>query len=61
MNFDETIIQCPHCGEPVAVALDPSEGTHHEFIEDCSVCCRPIRIRIRFQELSSPSIEVERG
>ena len=35
---------CPHCGETVAVALDPGGGTRQEYIEDCQVCCQPITL-----------------
>lgn len=33
---------CPYCGERIEVVLDLSMGDHQEYIEDCSVCCRPI-------------------
>ncbi|HUE90664.1 CPXCG motif-containing cysteine-rich protein [Pseudomonas sp.] len=33
--------QCPYCGEQVEAVLDLSAGDQ-EYIEDCSVCCRPI-------------------
>lgn len=34
---------CPHCGEPIDTYPDPGGGELQEYIEDCSVCCRPIR------------------
>ena len=34
-------IACPYCGEPIEVLVDPSVEDQ-EYIEDCSVCCRPI-------------------
>lgn len=37
-------IQCPYCGESIAVAVDDSAGDQ-QYIEDCQVCCRPILIR----------------
>lgn len=37
-------ITCPHCGEPVVVELE-LDGGDQEAIHDCSVCCRPIRLR----------------
>jgi hypothetical protein len=36
-------IQCPYCGEEVVVIVDCSVG-RQVYIEDCSVCCRPIVI-----------------
>ncbi len=40
-----TSIQCPYCGEQIEVIVDCSVG-HQEYIEDCSVCCRPIVITV---------------
>ncbi len=34
-------ISCPYCGEPIEVIVDVSVESQ-EYIEDCSVCCRPI-------------------
>jgi hypothetical protein len=36
-------IACPYCGEPIEVLVDPSVD-YQEYIEDCSVCCRPISL-----------------
>lgn len=33
---------CPHCGEIIDTFPDPGGGESQEYIEDCSVCCRPI-------------------
>jgi hypothetical protein len=38
-------LQCPYCGENIEVLVDRSEGDH-EYIEDCSVCCRPIVLTV---------------
>lgn len=35
---------CPHCGERISAVLDLSAGSQ-SYIEDCEVCCRPIRVR----------------
>ncbi len=37
---------CPFCGEKLSLEIDPSGGQRQEFVQDCEVCCRPIRIRI---------------
>jgi hypothetical protein len=34
---------CPHCGEPLETYPDPGGGAAQDYIEDCAVCCRPIR------------------
>lgn len=37
---------CPTCGEPIDVRVDPTAGTHQEYVEDCPVCCRPNVLRV---------------
>jgi hypothetical protein len=38
-------IVCPHCGENFSIQIDTSES-EQSFIEDCTVCCRPIQITL---------------
>ena len=38
-------LYCPYCGEAIEVLVDLSL-TEQEYIEDCSVCCRPILLTI---------------
>lgn len=42
--LEEYSIDCPYCGEIISMNIDCSSGSH-DFIEDCSVCCRPIELR----------------
>ena len=35
--------QCPYCGEAIVLSIDPENNDSH-YIEDCSVCCRPINV-----------------
>ncbi|MDX8388753.1 MAG: CPXCG motif-containing cysteine-rich protein [Ghiorsea sp.] len=42
---DTTAIECPYCWEFIEVVIDHSQN-HQEYIEDCSVCCRPINIHV---------------
>jgi hypothetical protein len=44
----EATVQCPYCGEAVDIALDPAGGADQEYVEDCQVCCRPWRVRVRY-------------
>lgn len=37
--------KCPYCGEESEALLDLSGGDQ-EYIEDCPVCCRPIRFHL---------------
>jgi hypothetical protein len=39
----ERTVTCPACWEPVELQLDLS-GENQDYVEDCSVCCRPMRI-----------------
>ncbi|HUF03325.1 MAG TPA: CPXCG motif-containing cysteine-rich protein [Aridibacter sp.] len=34
---------CPYCWQEISMLLDLSAGPQ-DYIEDCEVCCRPIRI-----------------
>lgn len=39
------IIQCPYCGEMIDIIVDTSVQDQ-KYIEDCSVCCRPIEMDV---------------
>jgi hypothetical protein len=39
-------ITCPYCWETIDIALDLSVE-EQTYVEDCSVCCRPIVIGYR--------------
>jgi hypothetical protein len=43
--MDYQRVQCPYCGESIVLQVDDSAG-EQEYIEDCSVCCRPIEVRL---------------
>lgn len=43
----ETDVQCPACGEWFAVEIDTSQGEEFETVQDCEVCCRPMRLLAR--------------
>lgn len=43
-------ISCPHCGEVIDVYVDPGGGEVQEYVEDCSVCCRPILFHAAYSE-----------
>lgn len=42
---DTARIACPYCGGISTIEIDPSLDAQ-EFIEDCTVCCQPIAIRL---------------
>jgi Cysteine-rich CPXCG len=43
------VITCPTCWQSIEIALDLSVA-EQGYIEDCSVCCRPIAIRYRAED-----------
>ena len=42
---DTKEVNCPYCGEAIELVVDYSAGSQ-EYVEDCSVCCRPIVVTI---------------
>ena len=44
-HIDAVFIQCPSCGEEIEIVVDGSVE-HQQYIEDCSVCCRPIILTV---------------
>ena len=45
--IEEEVVNCPSCGEPVALEVDTSAGDEQEYVEDCAVCCRPMDVYVR--------------
>jgi uncharacterized Zn finger protein len=43
--IEEVYYACPHCGEPVSALVDTSQA-RQDYIEDCEVCCRPVRLQV---------------
>jgi hypothetical protein len=41
---------CPHCAQVIETAADPSQGASQQYIEDCQVCCRPLRLQVVLDE-----------
>ena len=37
---------CPYCGESISVWIDEGGGPTQRYVEDCSVCCRPIEFAV---------------
>jgi hypothetical protein len=44
-EIQEQSVQCPYCGEFIEIEIDCSEPSQ-SYVEDCSVCCRPINITV---------------
>jgi len=54
--LDAVTIDCPYCGEPIEILLEPSEDSQR-YIEDCQVCCRPITISVTVDEEGGTSVD----
>lgn len=42
----EATYVCDSCGEEIVVPVDLSAGTHQDYVEDCPVCCHPMRLHV---------------
>jgi transcription elongation factor Elf1 len=51
-------VTCPHCGEPITVFVDLSVESQ-SYIEDCSVCCRPMNVSYQAADGELADIRVE--
>ena len=54
--LDSVLIQCPYCWETLEISVDPSVR-EQEYVEDCQVCCRPILLRMVFDDNLTPHVE----
>ena len=60
MNPVETFTDlCPWCSESVTFEFDTTFA-EQEYIEDCSVCCAPILVKIRVLDEGDPEVELHR-
>jgi hypothetical protein len=61
MNLEEAAeITCPHCWESLTIMLDLSVP-EQDYIEDCQVCCQPIRIAYTCADGELLSISAEQS
>jgi hypothetical protein len=45
MSLSTHEVQCPYCGESIEVDVERLEEAQ-SFIEDCTVCCRPVQYTV---------------
>lgn len=58
MNLVEPYpISCPYCGEEIEVMIDLSAGDQ-QYVEDCSVCCKPMNLVIAIDADDVPQVTV---
>lgn len=58
--LEDIIVECPHCGEPCALAVDTTAGEEQSYFEDCPVCCRPMEVFVRCRPGEVRSISVSK-
>ena len=54
---DAVEVSCPYCGESSTVSVS-GEEEDEEFVQDCPVCCRPWKVRIRVRRDGSADVTV---
>lgn len=57
--YDVLEIQCPWCFERLEIALDMTDWG--EMVQDCDVCCHPMRLVVRRDEHGDPVVDVDRS
>ncbi len=58
---DEATYVCGDCGEEIVIPIDPSAGSHQEYVEDCPVCCRANVIHVEIDEEGDSRVWAEDG
>ena len=58
-SLEAAFITCPYCGESIELVIDPSVP-FQEYIEDCSVCCRPIVLTARISDTGDIRVQPRR-
>ncbi len=57
---EEHEIKCPFCGETISILIDISE-VHQVYVEDCSVCCKPIEFEVQCRAGAIFSVDFKRS
>ncbi len=57
--LQETSITCPYCWESIDIVIDQSSG-ESGYIEDCQVCCQPIKIDIQYHANGEAQLNIQR-
>ena len=52
--INDVVVSCPYCGENFGTLVDGSAAlggdTTADYVEDCAICCQPIRFLCSFDE-----------
>lgn len=54
--LQSVLVECPYCAEAIDIVVDVSIE-QQQYIEDCSVCCRPLYLTIHVR--GSGDIQVQ--
>jgi hypothetical protein len=54
----EHFFTCPYCWQQISMVLDLSVG-EQTYVEDCEVCCRPIRIAYAAEDSELTDFEAD--
>lgn len=57
---EEQIFLCPYCGSENSLAIDYSAGEEQEFVSECEMCCKPIVVKIRLENMDVADFRVEK-
>ena len=55
---EEVGLQCPYCGESITMVVEPAYP--QSYVEDCEVCCRPIRVSYETDSDGRVRVQAER-
>ena len=55
----EATYVCDSCGEEIVVPVDVSAGSRQDYVEDCPVCCHPMRLQVRIDDDGEARIDGE--
>ncbi len=50
---------CDSCGEEMVVPVDIAGGARQDYVEDCPVCCRTMRLRVEIAPDGKAQVEGE--
>lgn len=56
-SLEAVTLDCPYCGEPIELLVDCSIPAQ-QYIEDCSVCCRPMTVHVVIDQDGLPSVQL---
>lgn len=55
----DTEVTCPYCGESVPISIDRAGGEVQEYVEDCSICCRPWKVHVTLTRGGGADVHLE--